>query len=183
MRRTQITVAALAVAAAGTIGGVALAAGGSGSAYPRAANTTITSHTGTTTMIKGTTVQTATATVQGHRETILVDAKGLPLYIFEADTATTSRVTGQLAVLWPPLLSNAPTESGAAGRLNSVATQNGNQVAYNGHFLYTFIQDSPGHVTGQGVQNFFVATPTLSDLAGSSTSSATSPSTSTYESY
>jgi hypothetical protein len=40
-----------------------------------------------------------------------------------------------------------------------VATSSGQQVTYNGHFLYTFVQDSPGHVTGQGVQNFFVATP------------------------
>jgi hypothetical protein len=35
-------------------------------------------------------------------------------------------------------------------------------VQYNGHFLYTFVEDSPGHVTGQGVQNFFIATPGLS---------------------
>jgi hypothetical protein len=41
------------------------------------------------------------------------------------------------------------------------ATTNGQQVSYNGHFLYTFVEDSPGRVTGQGVQNFFVATPSL----------------------
>ena len=35
----------------------------------------------------------------------------------------------------------------------------GRQVTYNGHFLYTFVDDSPGHVTGQGVSDFFVATP------------------------
>ena len=51
----------------------------------------------------------------------------------------------------------------------SVATTNGQQVAYNGHFLYTFVEDRPGQVTGQGVQNFFVATP---DLAGGAATSA-----------
>ena len=43
----------------------------------------------------------------------------------------------------------------------------GDQVAYNGHLLYTFADDQPGHVTGQGVQGFFVATPGLTALAGS----------------
>jgi hypothetical protein len=43
-------------------------------------------------------------------------------------------------------------------------------VAYNGHFLYTFVADSPGHVTGQGVQNFFVATP--GTVAGTSNTAA-----------
>ena len=37
----------------------------------------------------------------------------------------------------------------------------GDQVAYNGHLLYTFADDQPGQVTGQGVQGFFVATPGL----------------------
>ena len=45
----------------------------------------------------------------------------------------------------------------------------GNQVAYNGHLLYTFADDQAGQVTGQGVQGFFVATPGLTPLAGSST--------------
>ena len=71
-------------------------------------------------------------------------------------------MTGQLAVLWPPLVASAPTAHGAAGTLKAVATSSGQQVTYNGHFLYTFVQDSPGHVTGQGVQNFFVATPGIS---------------------
>jgi predicted lipoprotein with Yx(FWY)xxD motif len=100
--------------------------------------------------------------VQGTTERILVDAKGLPLYIYKPDTATKSLVTGQLAVLWPPLVASAPTAHGATGTLTAVATSSGQQVTYNGHFLYTFAQDSPGHVTGQGVQNFFVATPGIS---------------------
>ena len=42
-----------------------------------------------------------------------------------------------------------------------VKDASGHQVAYNGHFLYTFAEDAPGHVNGQGVQDFFIATPSL----------------------
>ncbi|MEP6816517.1 MAG: hypothetical protein ABI873_13300 [Marmoricola sp.] len=128
MRCQRITVAAVAVAAAATVGGVTIAsaAGGSTPNQPAAAAT----------------VRTATATVQGTNETILVNAKGLPLYIYKPDTTTTSHVTGQLAALWPPVIGTASTAQGAHGMLTSVATTNGRQVAYNGHFLYTFVEDS-----------------------------------------
>jgi len=36
--------------------------------------------------------------------------------------------------------------------------------------LYTFVSDRRGVVTGQGVENFFVATPKLSRKAGSASS-------------
>jgi predicted lipoprotein with Yx(FWY)xxD motif len=106
-----------------------------------------------------TTVRTATTRVGGTTEKILVDASGLPLYTFGADTARHSNVSGALAQLWPPLLSAKPSASGVPGKLLSVKQSGGRQVTYNGHFLYTFIDDTPGHVTGQGVSNFFVATP------------------------
>ncbi len=120
------------------------------------------------------TVRAASATVGGVTETILVSGSGLPLYFYEPDTATTSRVTGELAALWPPLLANGPTARGAAGTLATVTTASGRQVTYNGHFLYTFAEDSPGIVTGQGVQNFFVATPTTPTIT-SATPSGTPP--------
>jgi predicted lipoprotein with Yx(FWY)xxD motif len=107
------------------------------------------------------TINVATASVNGASEQILVDSRGLPLYTFAPDTATTSHVSGGLAALWPPLDSAQPTQAGAMGKLSVVSNANGQQVQYNGHFLYTFVDDSPGHVTGQGVQNFFIATPGL----------------------
>jgi hypothetical protein len=51
----------------------------------------------------------------------------------------------------------------------------GDQVAYNGHLLYTFVDDHAGQVTGQGVQGFFVATPGLTAIAGSSTAGSSAP--------
>ena len=43
-----------------------------------------------------------------------------------------------------------------SGKLTVLNDANGDQVAYNGHLLYTFTSDHPGQVTGQGFQNFFV---------------------------
>jgi predicted lipoprotein with Yx(FWY)xxD motif len=163
MRHPRIVITAIAVAAAATIGGISAAvATGSSTPSPAAATRPATgSTTGGHQPTSLATVQTASASVQGRTETILVDVKGLPLYIYTPDTPTTSQVTGQLAALWPPVLAATPTVRGATGTVTSKPTTNGNQVAYNGHFLYTFIEDTPGHVTGQGVQNFLIATPDL----------------------
>jgi predicted lipoprotein with Yx(FWY)xxD motif len=125
------------------------------------------------------TIRTANATVDGKTEAILVNAKGLPLYIYKLDTATKSYVSGQLAAYWPPLDSSSPTIVGATGKLSVTRDANGAQVAYNGHFLYTFVSDSAGHVTGQGVQDFFVATPGVAPIGASSpASTAVAPTTS-----
>jgi predicted lipoprotein with Yx(FWY)xxD motif len=167
MRHPRITIAAIAVAVAATIGGFAIASA-AGSSNSHAARGTAPSASASVASAP-VTVQTASVTVQGTSETILVDSHGLPLYIYKPDTAVTSHVTGQLAALWPPLVAAAPTGRGVTGRLASVATTNGKQVAYNGHFLYTFVEDRPGKVTGQGVQNFYVATPNLGAGAPSST--------------
>jgi hypothetical protein len=59
----------------------------------------------------------------------------------------------------------------------------GHQVAYNGHLLYTFISDHPGQVTGQGVQNFFVATPGLTPIAGTPAPAGTVPAATPAHSY
>jgi predicted lipoprotein with Yx(FWY)xxD motif len=116
---------------------------------------------------KPATLHAAIATVNGKTETILANAKGLPLYYYQADTAKRSFVSGELARLWPPLLSAKPTGTGTQGKLAALKVARGHQVSYNGHFLYTFIDDSPGHVTGQGVSNFFVATPHIKTISSS----------------
>jgi predicted lipoprotein with Yx(FWY)xxD motif len=120
------------------------------------------------------TVHTVTTQVGAKTETVLVTAKGLPLYYYQADTATKSQVSGVLAQLWPALVSTKPTASGVNGKVASSKQADGRQVTYNGHFLYTFVDDSPGHVTGQGVSNFFVATPKIRAI-GSSTTAKTAP--------
>jgi predicted lipoprotein with Yx(FWY)xxD motif len=80
-----------------------------------------------------------------------------------------------VAALWPPLTAAAPTAAGATGKLTVVNDAHGHQVAYNGHLLYTFASDRAGQVTGQGVQNFFVATPGLAPIASPPAPTGTVP--------
>jgi len=163
MRHPKLIIAGIGLAAVAAAGGAtaaaAAAAGGPGTGHSAAAAT----------------VRTAAATVAGTTETILVNSGGLPLYFYRPDTAATSLVTGGVAALWPPLTSAAPTAAGPGGTLTVVNDAHGRQVAYNGHLLYTFISDQPGQVTGQGVQNFFVATPGLSPHASSTARAGTAP--------
>src|SRR3954470_3730443 len=164
MRSRRMTLVAIAAGAAATVAGLGITTGtGSTSRSAGAASRHVPSPTTVPRDLTSVAaVHTARTTVQGTVETILVDAKGWPLYIYTPDTATTSHVTGQLAVLWPPLFAPHRAVRGTDDVLTSVvATTNGEQVTYRGHFLYTFVEDSPGHVTGQGVQNFLVATPGL----------------------
>lgn len=135
--------------------GFAAASGSSSSASPTTAAQAASAPSGTPT------ISVTTASVGGQSEQVLVNARGLPLYTYGGDSAKTSHVSGGLAALWPPLVSASPTESGVSGQVSVVSDASGQQVQYNGHFLYTFVDDTPGQVTGQGVQNFFVATPSL----------------------
>jgi predicted lipoprotein with Yx(FWY)xxD motif len=165
MRHPKIIISGIALAAVAAAGGIiAASAGGS------PASTAPGARPGT-----AATVRTAPATVGGKSETILVNAGGLPLYFYRPDTAAKSFVTGGLAGLWPPLTSAAPAAAGVGGKLTVVNDAHGHQVAYNGHLLYTFTSDHAGQVTGQGVQNFFVATPGLAPVTASSAPGGTVP--------
>ena len=165
MRHPKLLIAGIGLAAVAAAGATAAAAAGGPSASYSA-----TGHSAT-----AATVRSASATVGGKTQTILVNSAGLPLYFYRPDTAAKSLVTGGVAALWPPLTSAAPTAAGAAGTLTVVNDAHGHQVAYNGHLLYTFTSDHAGQVTGQGVQNFFVATPGLTPIAGSPAPAGTVP--------
>ena len=184
MKHPRAIVAIVGLSAAAVAGGVAIAAtaGGSTTAASPAARSSVVKAASPISAapspgasVAAATIHTTKATVGGSSETILVNGKGLPLYFYKPDTATRSMVTGALAALWPPLDATSPTERGATGTLKVVHTTNGSQVTYNGHFLYTFAEDSSGQVTGQGVQDFFVATPGLSAGHGRSSAVTTAP--------
>lgn len=112
-------------------------------------------------------IKTASATVDGKSVTILTDAKGMTLYYFTPDTSTKTSCTAACAQNWPPLLftgSGNPTASTSLpGELEVYANDNGNQVIYNDHPLYTFAGDTAaGQTTGQGkAGKWYVATPDL----------------------
>ena len=160
MRHPRIIIASISLAAAAAIGGGITVA---------AATTTHASSRPAASQSATATVRTVQATVEGKTETILVNRAGLPLYYYLNDTAAKSAVTGGLAALWPPLTSASPAATGLTGKITAVTDIHGAQVAYNGHLLYTFADDHAGQVSGQGVQGFFVATPGLTPISGSST--------------
>jgi predicted lipoprotein with Yx(FWY)xxD motif len=163
VRHPRIIIASISLAAAAAIGGGITAA---------EATTSHASSQPAAGQPSAATVRTVQATVGGKPETILVNSQGLPLYYYLPDTAAKSVVTGGLAALWPPLTSASPAATGLTGKLTAVMDIHGDQVAYNGHLLYTFADDQVGQVTGQGVQGFFVATPGLTAITGAPAPSA-----------
>ncbi len=184
MRHPKLTLAVIAIAIASGAGGIAAVAtsvssaaktapGGSPARAPTASP--VSPPATATAAAPTSTIRAASANVAGVNETILVNAMGLPLYTYKLDTAKRSLVSGGLAALWPPLVSAHPTISGAPGKVTVTNDANGAQVAYNSHFLYTFVSDSPGRVTGEAVQDFFVATPGLSPLGAGSSPAAPAP--------
>jgi len=172
MRHAEIAIAMIGIAVAAGAGGIAAAAAVGGpptpGASPKAASDTALSVAPSVTSATSVTINTADASVAGKTESILVDGQRVRLHIYRPDTATTSFLTGGRASLWPPLESTHPTVVGVPGRLSVTRDASGSQVAYNGHFRYTFVSDSAGHVTGQGVQSFFVATPGMAPIGASS---------------
>ena len=115
-------------------------------------------------------IHTTSMKVGDKMETVLKNAKDLTLYYFTPDTATKVACTGGCASNWPPLLatSGAPTSSPALpGKLTVLNGDNGNQVLYNGHPLYTYTKDGDAaDAYGQGVGGkWFVATPELAATA------------------
>lgn len=104
--------------------------------------------------------------------TILVTRKGLTLYYYTADTPTRIACTGSCSQTWPPLLytgTGTPTGGAGVSGLGTIKRPGGGvQVTYKGKPLYTFVSDTPGHTTGQGVAGFQVV------IVGGKTSGSTS---------
>ena len=91
---------------------------------------------------------------------VLVNGKGVTLYLFMKDKKGKSACSGACAKAWPPLLTKGrPTVSGgaSAAKLGTTRRSDGTtQVTYNGHPLYTFVLDhsKPGSTAGQGSKAF-----------------------------
>jgi predicted lipoprotein with Yx(FWY)xxD motif len=99
------------------------------------------------------------ATKSGPLGKVLVNGKGLTLYLFQADKTSKSTCTGACAKVWPPLLvKGKPTASGGVqSKLLSTTRRSDSttQVTYHGHPLYRFAGDKkPGDINGQGLNNF-----------------------------
>ena len=137
-RKTWLRIALFAVLAA------AVAAGWLGAAGSQAAARRVAA---------GATVKTRTVKKYG---TVLVNSKGLTLYMFVRDEQKKVTCTSKSCVtVWPPLKvkkGQKPTAGGAAKK--KLLGTDGRVVTYNRWPLYTYVTDTkPGQHFGQGVNN------------------------------
>jgi len=105
--------------------------------------------------VAGTTVAVAT----NKLGQILVDGRGMTVYLFVADTGTASTCYTSCATIWPPVLTTGAPQAGTgadASLLGTTKRTDGTtEVTYAGHPLYYFVKDkAPGDTTGQGVNGF-----------------------------
>ena len=92
---------------------------------------------------------------------VLVDSKGMTLYLDENDKPGKPACTGSCLTAWPPLAAPASATYGAgldASKFSTVTASDGTkQLAVNGSPLYTWMNDKKaGDVTGQGIAGFYV---------------------------
>jgi predicted lipoprotein with Yx(FWY)xxD motif len=86
---------------------------------------------------------------------ILVDSRGLTLYLYAKDGRNASVCTGVCERVWPPAtISGTPAAAAgvSAGKLKTIKrSDRRTQLVYNGHPLYTFSEDTrPGQIDGEG---------------------------------
>lgn len=85
---------------------------------------------------------------------VLVDGKGMTLYLFTKDTPNKSVCEAQCLAAWPALLGRPTAGSGVDdSKLATLTRSDGStQASYNGWPLYYWMNDAaPGDVSGQNV--------------------------------
>jgi len=107
----------------------------------------------------GSTAGAVVTTHSGPDGTYLTDGKGRTLYLWAADSSSSSACNGTCATSWPAYTtSGTPSASGKA-KQSMLATSKRNdgstQVTYNGHPLYYYSGDSAaGDMNGQGSNQY-----------------------------
>jgi predicted lipoprotein with Yx(FWY)xxD motif len=90
---------------------------------------------------------------------VLVDSNGQALYASDQETAAGKVMcTGACNSFWEPATAGkgAPQANAAGGKLAVVKRPDGSrQLTYNGKLLYSFTEDKPGEVTGNGFHDAF----------------------------
>jgi predicted lipoprotein with Yx(FWY)xxD motif len=118
---------------------------------------------------------------------ILVDGKGMTLYIFTKDTADKSNCSADCLANWPPLLTQGKPNLGDGvddSKIGTATLADGSKiVTYNHMPLYYWVKDTkPGDTTGQNVGKvWFVINPdgepvmTVPETAATPATSASEP--------
>jgi predicted lipoprotein with Yx(FWY)xxD motif len=134
----------------------ALAGCGGGSNSSSTSSTASTGSTSSAAQSGGAIVEVASNPTLGS---ILVDAEGQTLYIFQKDSGGKSSCSGSCAKVWPPEVTTSSPKAGSgasASKLGTVKRSDGTmQVTYAGHPLYTYTADtSAGQVNGNGINSY-----------------------------
>jgi predicted lipoprotein with Yx(FWY)xxD motif len=111
--------------------------------------------------------------------TVVVDGKGLTVYVFDKDTQNSgkSSCSGACAAQWPAVEADSakPDVTGVTGTVGTITgVDGGKQLTLDGWPLYTFAGDSSaGDVTGQGVGGIWWAVmPDGTKIAAAATSTS-----------
>jgi predicted lipoprotein with Yx(FWY)xxD motif len=104
--------------------------------------------------------ETATVSVEelGESGRVLVDSAGKALYAADEEADSSVVCTGACTSFWTPLAidGGAPSGESLPSELGVVERADGTtQVTFGGKRLYTFVEDEPGEVTGDGFSDAF----------------------------
>jgi predicted lipoprotein with Yx(FWY)xxD motif len=94
----------------------------------------------------------------GDAGPVLVDSAGKPLYAADEEADGSVVCSGDCTSFWIPVTvdGDAPRGLSVPGDLGVVERGDGTrQVTFDGKRLYTFVQDEPGEITGDGASDAF----------------------------
>lgn len=185
MRSTRVPSARRAPVAVWVVGAAVVLLAAAGCGGSTAAGTASTSSAGTASAAAGTAVVISTA--QGVGGTHLIGQSGKAVYLWMADTSSTSTCSGACAAAWPPVTTKGtPTASGSAVAADLGTTKRSDgteQVTYDGHPLYYYAGDSAaGQTNGQGSNGFgalwWLVAPSGTAITTSTSGGSAAPSSS-----
>ena len=164
MKKQTSIIVGLAAIVILAIGGYALF---HSSSKPKQTATTNTNNSSTILLTK-------TSTTLGQ---YLTTASGMPLYTYSGDTSGVSNCSASCLATWPAYQPTSSSANLPANVGTITRSDNGQmQYTYKGMPLYTFISDTNGNPTGNGVSNFTLAKPVATTTPSQSQSQNTSPS-------
>jgi predicted lipoprotein with Yx(FWY)xxD motif len=111
---------------------------------------------------------------------VLVDAQGAALYTNDRDTGSKIACSDECASIWIPVEASggqpSSDDSSVQAKLGVISRPDGaKQVTFDGKPLYSFAEDAPGEVTGDGFSDSFGGTDfvwTVATPSGASTGAA-----------
>jgi predicted lipoprotein with Yx(FWY)xxD motif len=113
---------------------------------------------------------------------VLVDGRGMTVYMLTSDKPDKSRCSAQCLAYWPPVAApkSGSEPPGVTAALSNTTSTSGSSMATAGGWpLYTYVGDkAPGAVTGEGIPSFggvwYALSPAGKPVKSASTGAAAS---------